>query len=312
MRVVLHIGTNKTGTSAIQGFLHYNPQYLAELGFIYPLTGRAGTPHHANLAHVAQTSPNDLPLLVSQIEKEAKDAGAHSVIISSEFLHTINPAPILQAFHRHELSTVVFLRDHVSYLSSWYREAIKSNDKTYSFWDFITLVRAPYSSWISNWPNPHIVQYDRNFLRNHSAVDELVHFLDPQAPTPPPYQEENISISGNLLFAKQIVNNVITYDQMESLRSEIQHLATLNSTFSGPMKISDREFEYIEKTYASDAVRMSAFPHINLTFDPKTTIGHPSPDLNSLPYDLSLLSSYSHEHGFGFGDLLSRVFSVRK
>jgi hypothetical protein len=36
--LVLHIGSGKTGTSSIQGFLHRNRDRLATLGYLYPRT----------------------------------------------------------------------------------------------------------------------------------------------------------------------------------------------------------------------------------------------------------------------------------
>ncbi len=46
-RLYLHIGINKTGTSAIQQFLGARPRLLAEHGLLYPRTGRHEHAHYA-------------------------------------------------------------------------------------------------------------------------------------------------------------------------------------------------------------------------------------------------------------------------
>lgn len=302
MDVVFHIGINKTGTSAIQGFLHRNPEFLRHHGWVYPLTGRDGKAHHGPLAY---TPVSLLPQAVSDIEKEAQD---HRVIISSEYFHAIDPALFLEAFAPHNLRTVVFLRDHVSYLSSWYREAIKSDDKTYSFWDFITLLYRPYSEWLYTWPNLTVINYDRKSLVNNSAVDHFTQTLNFQTPPPPNLEDENASISGNLLFAKQVINNLITNEQMHMLRPEMQYLSHIDPTFSGSMYIPDREFEYITQRYEADKIQVLDTYGIDLTPPASTQDGSLSPDLSRFPQDLRRIVSFSQENDYLFGKLVSQVF----
>jgi hypothetical protein len=311
MEVVFHIGTNKTGTSAIQGFLSSNPDYLRNHGWVYPLAGRTPRPEHGPLAHTPpELLPQLLPQLVSEIEKEAQDCGR--VIISSEFLHTIDPSAILDAFSAHDIRTVAFLRDHASYLSSWYREAIKSDDKTYSFWDFTTLIKAPYYTWLSLWPNLSVVHYNRKELINHSAVDHFLHTLDPFLPLPQSSYEYNPSISGNLLLAKQIYNNFITKEQMHAFRAELPYFARINPTFSGQMQLSERELSYISDTYAYD--REFIFDHygVSLSPAPDSTQGNPTPNLETLSSDIQQIIDFSYENDLEFGKQLSKVFFVQK
>jgi hypothetical protein len=303
MEVVFHIGTNKTGTSAIQGFLDSNPDYLRSIGYVYPVAGRGTEPSHVSLAHA--TAPL-LQTLVSDIEKEAQDNGR--VIISSEYLHTIDPSHILDAFGGHTIRTVVFLRDHVSYFSSWYREAIKSENKTFSLWDFATLVTKPYHTWLHRWPNLTVVHYDRETLLNNSAVDHFINLLDPQAPTPPKYQDMNPSISGNLLFAKQVLNNFITREQILSFRPEFPILRRINPTFSGPMQIPEHVFEYIVNKYEYDQYVIEERYGIPLSPSSDSMKGSPTPNLDTLRQDLSQIMEYSNENGLDFGKHIARVF----
>jgi hypothetical protein len=302
MDIVFHIGTNKTGTSTVQGFLDRNPEFLRRHGWVYPRTGRESETHHTSLAH---TPENLLPQAVSDIEKEAQGCG---IIISSEYFHTIDPTTFLDAFSAHNISTVVFLRDHVSYFSSWYREAIKSENKTYSFWDFITLVYRPYSAWLHMWPNLTVINYDRKNLINQSVVDHFIQILNFQTPPPPNQQDENVSISGNLLFAKQIINNVITNEQKYMLRSEMQNLLCIDPTFSGSMHITDREFEYLTQRYEADKIEVLDSYGIDLTPPAAAKDGSLSPDMSRWQEDTSTLLSYSRENDYLFGKLLFDTF----
>jgi hypothetical protein len=40
MKVILHIGLNKTGTSSLQNFFHKNEEFLSRNDIIYPKSGR--------------------------------------------------------------------------------------------------------------------------------------------------------------------------------------------------------------------------------------------------------------------------------
>jgi hypothetical protein len=306
MEVVFHIGTNKTGTSAIQGFLDKNPEFLLRHGWVYPKAGRNGRPLHGPLAI---TPPDLLPQVVSDIEKEAQD---NRVILSSEYFHTIDPSHILAAFGGHSIRTVVFLRDHISYLSSWYREAIKSDDKTYSFWDFATLIHKPYYLWLDKWPNLTVVDYNSKTLINHSSVDHFLSLLDIPLTQESTNVVENLSISGNLLFAKQIYNNVITEEEMRSFRSEMQTLLHINPTFSGPMAIDERVYSYIIEKYAYDCEVIERRYNIPLSPPSSPAEGHPSPNLETLSSDIEQIIDFSYEHDLEFGKKLSRVFFVHK
>lgn len=103
---VLHIGTEKTGTSSIQSFCRSNKEMLGDLGYYYPQSlGKAG---HARLAasclneetfghwhcQVANSEFEEPPKFRQHLETAFKEECAtqakksHRLLISSEFLHS--------------------------------------------------------------------------------------------------------------------------------------------------------------------------------------------------------------------------------
>jgi len=129
--IYLHIGMNKTGTTAIQSFLYDNKKKLAGNGVLYPDTGLIGSTHYsisASLgfchANVASGWVQDISELKRSLLKEAQ--GFKSVIISSEdFLLNKPIEPIKDFFKGYELKIVVYLRRHDHWWVSAYGQAVK-------------------------------------------------------------------------------------------------------------------------------------------------------------------------------------------
>jgi hypothetical protein len=84
MKLLLHIGTQKTGSTALQQALFANPGPLAESGFRYAVYGMSDKA--SELAH-ALLRPGRNPLVHDFLDAEARLAsrlGAHTVVLSAE------------------------------------------------------------------------------------------------------------------------------------------------------------------------------------------------------------------------------------
>jgi hypothetical protein len=102
MRVVLHIGCEKTGTSTIQSFLHENQGALRQLGFLFPLSPCGPRfPSHLKLSAYARRKDraDEVRALLgivnlsefraataSELIQECRGADCHTLILSSEHL----------------------------------------------------------------------------------------------------------------------------------------------------------------------------------------------------------------------------------
>jgi len=109
MKLILHIGTQKTGTTALQQSLFANRESLAACGFHY-----ATPPHGLKDANVVA---NALNVGENQIVREFLTTqtdlgyrrGAHTLIISSENFYAMS---VLAAMQRREVFAKAMERDH--------------------------------------------------------------------------------------------------------------------------------------------------------------------------------------------------------
>lgn len=126
LKIVIHVGSSKTGTTSIQGCLNKNPDMLAEHGVRFIRTGRkhiAHTPIHRALR--GETAVG----LWQDIETELKDNGAKVGILSSEYFFYPRSAEGFDAYmppHLKENTKVVaYIRRQDKYLESAYKQHVK-------------------------------------------------------------------------------------------------------------------------------------------------------------------------------------------
>jgi hypothetical protein len=136
----LHIGTHKTGTTAIQMQLNNNRTQLAEHGFLYPKAGIASPfAGHHNIAWELRGDRRFRPDLgvIDDLFSEI-DKSDHNVILSSEdFECTADNLGSLITRLKHrdfEVEVIIYFRDQVSYLRTLYLglAAHQEYSRTYS------------------------------------------------------------------------------------------------------------------------------------------------------------------------------------
>lgn len=153
MKVLLHIGQSKTGSSAIQAFLTLNRAALLDQGVLFPVFMQAGVPlnfpNHNPLAD-ALVGVRRFPYLTdaqcfSQFFAQAQRTGRSNMILSAEHFFGGEPRiwditaeheywdryrrkvqALAGSLHGHELHVLVYLRDQVSWLASAIAQTIRS------------------------------------------------------------------------------------------------------------------------------------------------------------------------------------------
>jgi hypothetical protein len=154
MKVLLHIGQSKTGTSAIQAFLTLNRNKLREIGVLYPAARVNGMPvnlgSHNAVADAVAGKPT-FPYLTAdqyfkQFFEEAERIDAKLLILSGEHFFAGEPRTwdvpdeeeylkyYEQKVHNvahyltgHEVNILIYLRPQIDWLSSAISQAVRTD-----------------------------------------------------------------------------------------------------------------------------------------------------------------------------------------
>jgi len=146
VKVIFHIGLEKTGTTSFQRFCTRNAQRLIKHDVLYPKRSFAFQAlNHAPLtaSYLQSESPDEFFLrptiarseMVKSLKREIEASGVEKVIISSEHLSSRFRAPqiekLAEDFNEYECHVVIALRDHLSRLFSAYATHVMSgSDQT--------------------------------------------------------------------------------------------------------------------------------------------------------------------------------------
>ena len=114
MRVVLHIGLHKTGTTFLQACLLRNSEWLSERGIFYKPWGRGQTSHYTIVREFA-TDSGDLrkgKAALKRLIAEAEDRSSGILLISSEMLceQRIDIDSFLELLSPYKVSAIAYLR----------------------------------------------------------------------------------------------------------------------------------------------------------------------------------------------------------
>ena len=131
-KIYLHIGTPKTGTSAIQKFLLENTEELAKQNFVYPK-------HHLDSNNIS--SGNGQEIIVSMLNGKKEDAlnqlnkilaenKDKNIIFSSENFYR-HPKLVYELFP--EAKIIVYFREQLQQAQSSYNQSVKRHYQTNSF-----------------------------------------------------------------------------------------------------------------------------------------------------------------------------------
>jgi hypothetical protein len=124
VNLYLHIGTHKTGTSALQHYLLHNQEILKKSGWLYPTTGISSNHygHHDIAWHINKKTPFTYARLADEIEASA----CGNVILSSEeFEFTKTPNAVADFFHAFNTRIIVYFRRQDEFLLSEFNQNVK-------------------------------------------------------------------------------------------------------------------------------------------------------------------------------------------
>jgi hypothetical protein len=180
LKAIVHIGTEKTGTSSIQSFLYKNRRELVRQGYHFiqsagktnnwMLPAFCSEENRFNDFYRNQSVETDQQLekfkkkFLGEFESELRSVAknVHTIIISSEHFHSrlqsdkemSNVQQFLSKYFD-EVKILCYVREQATTCASWYSTSMKSGS-TYSFYEFVRRCKPEsyyfnYFNMLANW-----------------------------------------------------------------------------------------------------------------------------------------------------------------
>lgn len=220
---ILHIGTPKTGSTAIQAAITANLAALDRAGIVYPKTGRARDAHN-NLAQ-SLTRPGGPPAaaLADEVARLRTDRPEARILVSSEMFSLVSPtalAAILPDAATVPVQVIVYLRRQDHYVESFYKQKAKNGRMRLSFGEFLASPTCAqiidYAGLLASWQaafadvrlTPRIFDRDR-----FTGGDVVADFMD------------QIQVPADTLTAVRTARNISpSRDVVDLMRAARRHL----------------------------------------------------------------------------------------
>ncbi|MGH6848229.1 MAG: sulfotransferase domain-containing protein [Methylocella sp.] len=246
VKIIFHIGLEKTGTTSFQRFCTRNARRLMEHKVLYPKRSSAFyLLNHVPLtaSYLPSERPDDFHLrspiknseMVKSLKREIEASSVEKVIISSEHLSSRFRAPqiekLAEDFNEYECHVVIALRDHLSRLFSSYSTRVMSgSDQTLD--EFAAMVLEPdnlymrYADiirmWEASFGRDNVIVFDYNESSDviHSILSKigLIQLRTIQTDD----HKCNASLDANVTEAVRLIN--IANQSVSAYRSKIPYL----------------------------------------------------------------------------------------
>lgn len=274
--VVLHIGSDKTGTTSLQQLFRHNREALARRGVLYPRS--PGRVRHAGLGFYAR--PDDALVtsrdwrrgehpppavyrrrLLRRLAREVAASDAATALLSDEELFRLSTASILRLRGLLEpvagsVRVVAYLRRQDDHLVSRYQQAVKVGEaRRLSTWarrDFSTLY--DYAARVTTWrdtlePDRLVVRpFEKERFSGGSLAQDFLDAsgIDVPAAALQPVEVRNESLGVEAVEVLRILNlHRITNLGLEVWQiSNRDHVRRLRDDAAGPqVTLPDRELD---------------------------------------------------------------------
>jgi hypothetical protein len=251
MKLLIHIGLNRTGTSSLQKFLRLNSKALRAFGIYFPEKIKGTDKHHV----IAGMSSKELQKLATSLKRAmARD---ETLVLSSEAFAAAGSSRFAPLFDQFDVTTSVYLREHLEYIKSWWAFDVGVQTKTTSLEDFAWFNRhLRFEQMLQGWPNLNAAVYKKEALVGSSLSGDFLARFFPDALSLIDQDwsgdRVNRSIGGNLLFIKFLANIAIPDRDIGVTGSEMFRLASAFSSFSEPPSMETKFESSMWKGFAED------------------------------------------------------------
>ncbi|MFK7974605.1 MAG: hypothetical protein AB8C02_00625 [Halioglobus sp.] len=290
LKAIVHIGTEKTGTTSIQSFLYQNRFKLSEQGFHF-LQCAGKTNNRALPSYCLNNDREDdyfrtlgitslearirhKKSFIEALEKELSELSSdtRAVIISSEHFHSRittenemdNVRELLSTYFG-DIEIICYLRDQVSTCTSYYSTVLKSGDSS-SFVEFVEHCKPKnyyfnYWKMLKNWERCfgfealNVSLFSREKFLNGNLLDDFTAKIDPLLvgllDTDVKNENESLNPSGQALL-----RGVNLAFPIRSLRPELEPLRKkcqlyISQRYGGRgMQLSPKSYYAIRQAFA--------------------------------------------------------------
>jgi hypothetical protein len=214
----LHIGTHKTGSSALQRFFKLNDKLLSKHGILYPVTFREAGGRHGNFSRSLDFDwpPENSKKFADYIDDLKKEIKGHKkIVISDEALWLEENLDRLQLLYQlaETVKIIVYFRRQDDYLQSSYSQAVKIECKE-SIEDYVKIYdyKAVCDRWAKVFSKENICvrPYERQQFKDESIFSDFLSIIDVELTDDFKFPKKNFNPTLNIdaLNYKLLINKL--------------------------------------------------------------------------------------------------------
>lgn len=246
-KIILHIGTPKTGSTALQDKLYDHESSLKKQDIIYPIEyiskGSGQVDFRTSL--IKKDYPNKLEIrqYYSNLIDSLKPG--QTLVLSAEQLWSVNPKSINDVYpslKKHHINIVCYLRRQSTMIASHYKQKIKGGVEVGSIEQFFTQYNSDYdynyklSEWASTFKKAHFYPVVYESIKQYGVVAsfqdllseicnrEVRYLIDNIANTD--YPRSNVSLPDSII---RIIESINQSSLPSNYKSDLRSAVIYNS-----------------------------------------------------------------------------------
>lgn len=221
IRVILHAGMHKTGTSALQNSLYARRDALLKAGILYPTAGLNRDSPQAGYRHLllrrSLEQEGAQSFVIKQLRQEIANSTCHTVVLSYEgfFTPATDVCQLREALHGFDTTVLLFLRHPIDYLESKYREWIRLLNYTGEIenflawqWPFLDVLNQA-SEWEEQFgPDQMVIRSYDSLQSPRDILDQLLALIPASEVTLEPHPDSNPGPTNEYTLTKLMANRL--------------------------------------------------------------------------------------------------------
>lgn len=320
MEYILHIGSYKTGTSSLQKALSDNRESLQQHGVVFPKIGTTKRHRHECLRMVVcGSTPESVGMPEDWTKRfRAETADADICVLSDELFAEVDPEFFTTLIPRDRARIVMYVREPIAFIASWYQEILRNSNMTMSLRDFGESRRLPYLRVAKRWSRVYgkenllLRRYGRDYGR-WDIVSDFANVIGLKLEDAFPSLEGRVSelnpgMAGNLLFVKRLMNQFITFNENNHhIKSDVEKLKYLNINFRGKIPVDQETVKIIANRSQIKLEGLDRLFGISIIPRDMPIEAPPCPDHDKLSHDFAHIQAWAHKRKSAMVPLLDRI-----